>query len=140
MQKPEEIVIGPRQIVKLLAISPETKEGPLLCGASGEMVYFSTLKRVDDSGTTFRSKEPTHLIYKSKMPGTVTAAVFHNTKFEVYLKIENKVHTEGKCIVKQEIVALDLETKNCSAAESNLIPEEPWIFPAAPSQVVASCS
>lgn len=125
----EYAVSGLKKIVKLLAKSPETKAGPILCGASGNMLYFSTFR--SDSTDRVISK----LIYKTKMPGTITAAVFHESRFEVYLKIEKKVHKEGKPVAEHEFLAFDLETKKHSIAESKQIPKEPWEFPAAPPQV-----
>jgi hypothetical protein len=127
----DEFAVTGKKIVKLLAMSPETKAGPIMCGASGNMVYFTTY-RSDSSEDRVIAK----LIYKTKMPGTITAAAFHDSKFEVYLKIEKKtVYKDGKPVVEHEILAFDLETKKHSVAESKLIPKEPWKFPAAPLKV-----
>ena len=129
---PDEIVIGARKIISLLAISPVTASGQIMCCADNDTIYFCSYV---ESPEVVEAR-PARVIYKTKMSGRIVAAKFHEHNFEVYLKIEKKSHRKGVDFIEEDKVVFDLESKNyrnCCAQDS--VPDEPWPFPGIPKEV-----
>ena len=137
-EKPNEIVIGQRQIISLLAISPETASGQIMCCADKDVVFFCSFvesPEVVEAPTVVQAR-PAKVIYKTKMPGRIVAAKFHAQNFEVYLKIEKKTHLKGVDQIEEETVVFDLDSKLYrTCCDQDSAPVEPWPFPDIPQEV-----
>ncbi len=136
--KPNEIVIGQRKIISLLAISPETATGQIMCCADKDDLFFC--QYVDSSeeveAPAVVQVRPAKVIYKTKMTGRILAAKFHAQNFEVYLKIEKKTHRKGVDQIEEDTVVFDLDTKLYrTCCDQDSVPDEPWPFPDIPHAV-----
>ena len=137
-EKPSEIVIGQRTIISLLAISPETASGQIMCCADKDVVFFCSYvesPQVVEAPTAVQARAA-KVIYKTKMPGHIVAAKFHAQNFEVYLKIEKKTHRKGVDQIEEEIFVFDLDSKQYrTCCDQDSVPAEPWPFPDIPQEV-----
>ena len=127
---PTEVVIGKREFVKLLALSPLSPGGQrVMCCCKQKEAIFVVLND--------EAPKPGRIIHRVQMDGEIVAAAFHEEILEIYLKIEKQFRRNGSVEVETEFVIFDFEKKThrpLSKLDKKL-PAEPWKPPAPPKNV-----